>query len=148
MPESTTPTDPVELFRYGLRLYLDDDIDGWVELCDDDVVFEFPFAPPGMPRRLEGKEAAAEHLRLGIGSTKLHELPKATIHRTAERDTVIAEVHNVGEIKATGAPFDMRYIAVAKVRDGRFTLWRDYFSPLDIADLVDDQTAADWGRGG
>jgi uncharacterized protein len=143
IPAATTPTDPVELFQHVLRLFLEGNTEAHVELLAEDVVFEFPFAPQGMPRRLEGKAAAAGHLRHNLGAIKLDRLPEATIYRTTEPDTVIAEAHNVGHVKATGARFDMSFIAVMKVRDGRITLYRDYWSPLDLGGLVGAEPPGD-----
>ena len=91
---------------------------------------------PRRARRLEGKAAAAEHLRTGLGAIQLDRLPEATIYRTTEPDTVIAEVHNFGHVKETGARFDISYIAVTKVRDGRIALFRDYWSPLELSGLA------------
>jgi uncharacterized protein len=39
------------------------DIGALIDLCADDVVFEFPFAPPGRPTRVEGKPALGEYLK-------------------------------------------------------------------------------------
>jgi uncharacterized protein len=130
-----TATDPVEMFRHVLRLFYEGNTEEHAALMADDVVFEFPFAPEGMPRRLEGREAAAAHLKK-LAAVQLDRIPEATFHRTTEPDTVIAEARNVGRVKATGARFEMSFIAVMKVRDGRITLYRDYWNPLDLGGLT------------
>lgn len=38
---------PASVYRRGLRLLLDKDIAAWIDLWDDEGVFEFPFAPEG-----------------------------------------------------------------------------------------------------
>ncbi|XUY28854.1 hypothetical protein RMR21_017330 [Agrobacterium sp. rho-8.1] len=43
---------PTKLLRRSLATFLDKDMKGWSELCDENVVAEFPFAPEGSPRRL------------------------------------------------------------------------------------------------
>jgi uncharacterized protein len=53
----------VELVRRSLDTFLAKDMKGWSELCAGNVVAEFPFAPEGSPRRLEGREALYEYLR-------------------------------------------------------------------------------------
>jgi ketosteroid isomerase-like protein len=50
------------VYRHGLRLLLDKNIPAWVDLWDDDGVCEFPFAPEGWPRRLEGKAAVGDYM--------------------------------------------------------------------------------------
>ena len=36
-----------DVFRHSAELLQAGDLDGWLGLCDDNVVFELPFAPPG-----------------------------------------------------------------------------------------------------
>ncbi|WP_282087064.1 nuclear transport factor 2 family protein [Streptomyces tendae] len=127
-----TPIPPSDLFRHGLRLLLDKDIDAWVGLWADDGVMEFPFAPEGRPRRLEGREAVAAYMRHYPDHIDLHDFPEPRIHRTTDARTVVVEMRGVGRLVRTGAPFDMTYIAVVTVEDGRFTSYRDYWNPLAL----------------
>ncbi|MFF3013149.1 nuclear transport factor 2 family protein [Streptomyces sp. NPDC057939] len=129
MPETTSPTD---LYRHGLRLLLDKDIASWVALWAEHGVMEFPFAPPGWPERLEGRGAIAAYMRDHPDHIDLHDIPDLRIHRTAEPTTIVVEMRGVGRVVATGAPFDMTYIAVVTVEDGRFTSYRDYWNPLAV----------------
>lgn len=127
-----TNTAPAELFRHGLRLLLDKDIPAWVDLWDDDGVFEFPFAPDGWPTRLEGKAAIADYMRDYPDHIDLHDFPQVEIHRTAAARTIVVEMRGVGRLVATDSPFEMTYIAVVTVHDGRFTRYRDYWNPLAV----------------
>ncbi|WP_369390628.1 nuclear transport factor 2 family protein [Streptomyces sp. CG1] len=133
MPTPTpTCTAPEDLYRHSLRLLLDKDIAGWVGLWAEDGVMEFPFAPPGWPGRLQGREAIAAYMRAYPDHIDLHEFPGLRIHRTAAPETIVVEMRGVGRLVETGAPFDMTYIAVVSVRDGRFTSYRDYWNPLAV----------------
>ncbi|MFD9686344.1 nuclear transport factor 2 family protein [Kitasatospora sp. NPDC059146] len=125
-------TPPAELYRHGLRLLLDKDIPAWVGLWAEDGVMEFPFAPPGLPRRLEGREAVAAYMRDYPDHIDLHDFPELRIHRTTDAATIVVEMRGVGRVVRTGDPFDMSYIAVVTVRDGRFTAYRDYWNPLAV----------------
>ncbi|MFI0572647.1 nuclear transport factor 2 family protein [Streptomyces tendae] len=127
-----TPMPPSDLFRHGLRLLLDKDIDGWVGLWADDGVMEFPFAPEGRPRRLEGRAAVAAYMRHYPDHIDLHDFPELRVHQTTDARTVVVEMRGVGRLVRTGAPFDMTYIAVVTVEDGRFTSYRDYWNPLAL----------------
>ncbi len=127
-----TPISPSDLFRHGLRLLLDKDIDAWVGLWADDGLMEFPFAPDGRPRRLEGREAVAAYMRPYPDHIDLHAFPELRIHETTDARTVVVEMRGVGRLVRTGAPFDMTYIAVVTVEDGRFTSYRDYWNPLAL----------------
>ncbi|MFF9911014.1 nuclear transport factor 2 family protein [Streptomyces sp. NPDC013457] len=130
----TTPMTPEELYRHGLRLLLDKNIAGWVDLWHEGGVMEFPFAPPGRPTRLEGREAVAEYMRHYPDHIDLHDFPDVTVHRTAAAETIVVEMRGVGRLVETGAPFDMTYIAVVTVRDGLITSYRDYWNPLAVAE--------------
>ncbi|MFE6037364.1 nuclear transport factor 2 family protein [Streptomyces sp. NPDC056452] len=123
---------PERLYRHSLRLLLDKDIDGWVALCDDDVVFEFPYAPDGFPPRLEGKAAVAAYMRDYPDSIDLREIPQLEIHLLRDPDTLVAEWRGVGRMVASGAPYEMPYVAVVTVKGGRITHYRDYWNPLAI----------------
>ncbi|MFD7449633.1 nuclear transport factor 2 family protein [Kitasatospora sp. NPDC059827] len=125
-------TPPAELYRHSLRLLLDKDIPAWVGLWAEDGVMEFPFAPPGLPRRLEGREAVAAYMRDYPDHIDLHDFPELRIHRTTDAETIVVEMRGVGRVVRTGDPFDMSYIAVVTVRDGRFTAYRDYWNPLAL----------------
>nr|WP_231336201.1 nuclear transport factor 2 family protein [Actinomadura graeca] len=123
---------PSELFRHGLRLLLEKDIPGWVALWDEDGVFEFPFAPDGWPARLEGKAAVADYMRRYPDHIDLREFPDVRIHQTTVPETIVVEMRGTGRLVETGAPFDMTYIAVVTVKDGRITFYRDYWNPLAV----------------
>ncbi|MEU7425282.1 nuclear transport factor 2 family protein [Streptomyces sp. NPDC040750] len=127
-----TPSSPADLFRHGLRLLLDQDIAAWVALWSDDGVMEFPFAPPGMPTRLEGREAVAAYMRHYPDHIELRDFPELRIHETTDARTIVVEMRGIGRLVKTGGPFDMTYIAVVTVRDGRFTSYRDYWNPLAV----------------
>jgi ketosteroid isomerase-like protein len=128
----SAPTSPTELYRHSLRLLLDKDIPAWVALWADDGVMEFPFAPEGWPRRLEGKEAVAAYMRDYPDHIDLHDFPDLRIHQTTDPETIVVEMRGVGRLVATDAPFDMTYIAVVTVREGHFTAYRDYWNPLAV----------------
>ncbi|KIF05811.1 phenazine biosynthesis protein PhzA/PhzB [Streptomyces sp. RSD-27] len=133
------PTAPAELYRHGLRLLLAKDIPGWVALWAEDGVMEFPFAPPGRPRRLEGREAVAAYMRPYPDHIDLHDFPEADlrIHETADPRTIVAEMRATGRLVRSGRPYDMTYIAVVTVDDGRITAYRDYWNPLTVLELLD-----------
>ncbi|WP_328376908.1 nuclear transport factor 2 family protein [Streptomyces sp. NBC_00440] len=135
MTTDTTPAPapaPADLYRHGLRLLLDKDIDGWVGLWDENGIFEFPFAPDGWPKRLEGKAAVADYMRGYPDHIDLHDFPSVEIHRTTVPQTIVVEMRGVGRLVQTGSPFDMTYIAVVTVADGLITHYRDYWNPLTV----------------
>ncbi len=128
----TTNTAPADLYRHGLKLLLDKDIAAWIDLWDDNGVFEFPFAPDGWPKRLEGKAAIADYMSGYPDHIDLHDFPYVEIHQTTAAQTIVVEMRAVGRLVETGNPYDMTYIAVVTVEDGRITRYRDYWNPLVV----------------
>ncbi|MCU7827087.1 nuclear transport factor 2 family protein [Kitasatospora sp. DSM 101779] len=129
----TIPVTPAELYRHGLQVLLDKDIPAWVELWDKDGVLEFPFAPEGWPRRLEGKAAVGDYMRHYPDHVDLHDFPDVTIHQTTAPETIVVEMRGVGRLVKTDAPFEMTYIAVVTVEDGLITHYRDYWNPIAVS---------------
>lgn len=115
--------------------------DQMTDLFTHDVTFEFPYAPEGLPRRLDGIDALADHLaRLG----PMLELYSFTLHAVyPTHDTVIFEFSCDGAGIATGLPYDQDYISVVTLREGRISHYRDYWNPLvALAALGGAQAAA------
>ncbi|MEV5240116.1 nuclear transport factor 2 family protein [Streptomyces cinnamoneus] len=138
----STSTTPEDLFRHGLQLLLDKDIPAWVDLWDENGIFEFPFAPEGRPERLEGKAAVAAYMRGYPDHIDLHDFPYVEIHRTTAPETIVVEMRGVGRLVGTESPFDMSYIAVVTVKNGLITRYRDYWNPLAVQNPAADFTGS------
>lgn len=104
-----------------------------IDLCADDVVFEFPFAPPGRPARVEGRDALAGYLAEVSGRRRIEGVRHLEIHETARPDVAIVEMTLTGTETAGGAPYEQSYVDVLTVRDGRIVHCRDYWNPLRSA---------------
>ncbi|MFI7238739.1 nuclear transport factor 2 family protein [Streptomyces cyaneofuscatus] len=126
----TAHTAPEDLYRQGLRMLLDKDVPGRVGLWDEAGVFEFPFAPDGWPRRLEGRGAVAAYMRDPSDLIGLHDLPYVEIHRADAPGTIGVEMRGVGRVVETGGPFGMACIAVVTFEGGLIVRYRDYGNPL------------------
>lgn len=138
----SAPTSPADVYRHSLRLLLDKDIPAWVGLWAEDGLMEFPFAPDGWPRRLEGKEAIAAYMRPYPDHIDLHDFPDLRIHQTTDPETIVVEMRGVGRLVQTDSPFDMTYIAVVTVQDGLITSYRDYWNPLAVLEPGTDFTGS------
>ncbi|MCF3120889.1 nuclear transport factor 2 family protein [Streptomyces arenae] len=129
-------TAPEGVFRRGLRLLLDKDFEGWVGLWAEDGVFEFPFAPPGAPRRLDGRSAVRAYMTAYPDHIDLAAIPHVEIHRTTDPEVVIVEMRSEGRSVSTGRDFEMEYVAVVTVKDGLITHYRDYWNPLTALEIA------------
>jgi ketosteroid isomerase-like protein len=126
----------LEVQERHLALMLDKDMTGWVDLWADDGIFEFPFAPPGFPTRLEGKEAIREYIKDYPKHIDLAAFHDVQVHPTLDPDVLVVEMRAEGRIVATGKPYDMSYIAVITVRDGKLAGYRDYWNPLKALEAL------------
>ncbi|MCK8681105.1 nuclear transport factor 2 family protein [Streptomyces lichenis] len=131
-PHPDPSTAPGELYRHALDLLLAKDIDGWVGLWDEHGVMEFPFAPEGWPRRLEGRAAVAGYMRGYPDHIDLRAIPYLEITPTADPRTIVADLRATGRLGATGEPYEMSYIALVTVVGGLITRYRDYWNPLAV----------------
>ena len=125
--QSTTHAD---IFQVSLRAMQSGDVGTYIALCTDDVVFEFPFAPPGRPVRVEGKEALGRYLAAIPSRIEAQVLSNLEVHQTVNPDVAIVEMTITGKVKGTGEPYEMSYVVVLTVREGRIARYRDYWNPL------------------
>jgi uncharacterized protein len=109
------------------------DMAGFAALWAPDGTLEFPFAPPGYPARLDGRDAVRDYLAGYPDLVDVREIASRTRHATTDPDTVVVEFEAAGFSVATGAPYRLRYIAVITVTDAGIASYRDYWSPLDAA---------------
>jgi ketosteroid isomerase-like protein len=125
------------VFEQAKRLSLAKDLEGFADLFAPDGVHELPFAPPGIPRRLEGQETLRGYFAAITGTPLKHaSFENMTVYETADPGVIIAEYDAHGTVTSTGRPYQLRYVQVVKVRDGQITLWRDYWDPLASAELL------------
>lgn len=118
-----------ELLRKSLDTFLTKDMKGWTDLCADDVVAEFPFAPAGSLARIEGKSALYDYLRGYPDAIDVTSLPTLTVHATDDPAVAIAEWSASGTVVSNGNPYEMRYATFVTVRDGLIVHYREYWNP-------------------
>jgi ketosteroid isomerase-like protein len=133
----TMPSGPREVLERAQRLFLKKDLNGFADMFAEDGIHELPFAPPGVPAFLRGRENIRGYLT-AITSTPIEfsEFRNMTIHDAADPEVLIAEYEAVGVIVSSGAPYHARYIQVLRARNGEVLLWRDYWNPLSGAQAL------------
>jgi uncharacterized protein len=118
---------PREVFeRLHERVRDDYDMDGQADLYAPGGVLELPFAPPGVPRRIRGREEIRAFLR--VAGRRIVRYDSVVVHETADPEVIVAEFELHGEVSATGAAYRMPFIQVLRIRDGRIVSMRDYFA--------------------
>lgn len=128
-------TDRAQDFPAMLRQALGDclaaDQTGFVDMLAEDVVMEFPFTPPGLPHRLEGRDAVAGHL---VKLARLITFDRIGPAKVLARDgeTIVLAFEAAGSGVETRAPYDQRYLSLITTGGGRIVHYRDYWNPLVV----------------
>lgn len=146
------PASPREVVERVHRAAMDCDLSGQADLYAPDGVLEWPFAPPGVPRRIEGREQIRRVLepleeRIRQAGTRVTDLHTVAVYEAVDPEVVIVELEVHGEVVGTGATYQLPYIQVFRVRDGQIVSFRDYFTAGTAAALraafAPDSTPAD-----
>lgn len=120
----------------------------FISLFTDDVVFEFPYAPEGAPRRLDGQQALADHLARIGPALEFGELTLHAVHPAG--DTVTIEFACNGRGLETGAAYKQSYVSVVTLQNKKIAHYRDYWNPLIVLSALGgpEQLARVFGRKG
>jgi uncharacterized protein len=127
---------PREVLARMHELTLTDD-KAVVDLYAEDGAHELPFAPPGAPRRIEGREAlrALMNAQSGRSPVTYEGFENLTVWETTDPEVIIAE-YEIAGTGADGAGFRIPQLLVLRVRDGRIALTRSYLNPAQLAALM------------
>ena len=118
-----------ELLKRSLATFLAKDMKGWSDLCDENVVVEFPFAPDGSPRRVEGRRAIYEYLRGYPDLIDIQSIASSRVYSTDDPNVAIADWSVSGPVIGNGNPYNMSYATFVTVRDGLIVHYREYWNP-------------------
>jgi ketosteroid isomerase-like protein len=110
----------------------------FADLFAPDGVMEYPFAIPGFPSTLDGREAIREFFKAREGIRETLEMAEVTavVHETDDPEVVITEIEHHGMSHITNAPYQVRALGIIRVRDGEIVHYRDYMNPLALAELT------------
>ncbi|MDR7156822.1 ketosteroid isomerase-like protein [Sphingobium xenophagum] len=116
------------------------DTDQFLQNLNDDIVLEFPYARlVNLPVRIEGIETVREYIRnvngvlKGLTFTNIAVLPlKEEGGFILEYEGSAPEVHK----------YDQTYIAVMRFRDGKLSLFKEYYDSTEVARVTKLAAAA------
>jgi len=113
-----------------LRLTAAGHTEEWVRLFAPDGVLAFPYAPPGVPRRVTGHDALLAHMA-NFPETFDVEFVDLAFHETVDPSLAVAEFRSKGTTLPTGKPYEQECISVVHTNDdGLITHYLDYWNPL------------------
>lgn len=134
MSEKRSVAGAAQVFEQALSGFRASNPQPWIELLAEDAVLELPFAPPGRPGRLRGKDNIIKYFQSSPANIDFKSFTDVQIHRTADPDCVVVELTGSGTVKTTNDPYEMRYVIVLQTKEGLIHLQRDYFNPLTAID--------------
>ncbi|MEV8631648.1 nuclear transport factor 2 family protein [Streptosporangium sp. NPDC051023] len=151
MSGSTDVPGPRELFERMRRHWLGvaDVTEAEGDLLTEDVVLEMPFAAPGGPRRIEGREEVLAFTtpRRAALPARLDEIRELVVHETADPEVIVVEYEITGTSTATGHRAALPFIGVLRARGGRVAHWREYQNVAGIAEALWGPSALSSGTG-
>ncbi|SLN73586.1 nuclear transport factor 2 family protein [Ruegeria meonggei] len=132
-------TNTIPSFGAMLRGALGDAIiadagENFLDMCDEDIVFEFPFKPEGSVRELRGRAAMEAYLPKVGALITFESMSPAITHPSKDGETFVLEFSCKG--KGEAGRYDQNYISVVQVRNGRIVQYRDYWNPLVLLNAV------------
>lgn len=126
-----SPSPREVLARYH-RAMVDRSADDLADLYAADGVHVFPFAVPGFPARLDGREEVRALYRAtwGTSPVRLAEIHDVVVHDSADPEVVTGEWEGTGTVGPDGRPFRATGLLTLRVRDGEIVETRDYMDAL------------------
>ncbi|RYG80525.1 nuclear transport factor 2 family protein [bacterium] len=115
----------------------------FLAMLADDAVMEFPYAPAGLPHRLEGRAAIGNYLAALSALLAFDRIAQPIVHRTSDRDVTILEFAGFGRGIPNGEPYEQRYISVIRTLNGRIVQYRDYWDPLAVLTAIKGRSATE-----
>lgn len=108
------------------------------DLFAADGVLRYPFAPPGMPRELEGRDTIREYHGAASDRRSLLEIEGVDmiVRDTDDPEVVVVEIEHHGHSHGTGGPYRFRALGIVRVRDGEIVEYDDYMDPIAMAALL------------
>jgi len=110
----------------------------FADLFAADGVLAYPFAMPGQPPELRGREAIRDYFA-GMEAARglfVFEGVDAVVRETDDPEVVVTEITHYGQSKITGGPYRHAALGVIRVRDGEIVRYDDYMDPIAIARLT------------
>jgi ketosteroid isomerase-like protein len=112
----------------------------FADLFAEDGLLEYPFAMPGQPRQVRGREEIRAYFSqmAAAGARQLFAMDgvEARVRDTDDPEVVVAEIEHYGTSLVTGEAYRFRALAVIRVRGGEIVSYEDYMDPIAAARLL------------
>lgn len=123
-----------QVLQSYMVLYSQQRWDEWIDLWADDGVLEFPFAPAGRLSRYAGKPDILAYMKATaarmVGRIKVEGMEYFRTYPMLAPETICLEMGVKGRVVETGAPYNQKYISIVETKDGKISLFREYWNPV------------------
>lgn len=100
----------------------------WSEMFQEQGVMEFPYAPPGFPKLLEGKSTIGAYMRSYPDHVSMKRFDRKGVHHAD--GVMVVEFSGEGHVMPSGNPIKMQYVGVISHSGGKIDHYRDYWDAL------------------
>lgn len=108
----------------------------FLAMCDDNIVFKFPFTPKGSVTQVTGKPALTKYLSTVSKLIEFESFSDSIVHPSADGKTFIIEFSCKGLGIDTGLRYDQNYVAIIRLHNRKIVEYRDYWNPLILLEAV------------
>jgi uncharacterized protein len=129
---STNDTTFIGLATALLSNLRDRDLRKVEQLLDEEVVMELPYAPSGVPARLEGRAAVMASLGYIETHFKYFRVLPHALYECKARETAIVEATSIGQPLDAAPVYQNRYVFVFTFHRGRVVRWKEFFNPYPV----------------
>jgi ketosteroid isomerase-like protein len=131
------PDSPREVAEQVRRMVAGEGV-VFADLFAADGVLEYPFAAPGQPPQLRGRETIRAYFEAASSTRQMLDMDgvDATVRQTDDPEVVVTEIEHHGRSLVTGEPYRFRALGIIRVRDGEIVSYQDYMDPIALARLV------------
>ena len=110
------------------------------DVLAENIVFEMPFALPGLPDRVEGKATVVQFLERFLGKQRGFftgwDLHNIRIYPGRDPDLLFAELVGQGVVAQSGYQYRQKYIILFRLSDGHISHWREYLNPIPLREAI------------
>lgn len=110
----------------------------FADLFAAEGVLAYPYALPGQPPELRGRETIRDYFA-GMESARdlfVMEGIEALVRETDDPEVVVTEITHHGRSRVTGAPYRLTALGVIRVRNGEIVRYDDYMDPIAVARML------------
>ena len=124
-------TDLAKRMREWLDVVALGPAEAWPDRAAEDVVIRLPFAPPGVPNEIHGRDEAIAHMAPVWAGKRSFDWRDVTIRATEEPGLLVTTARSE-VVLLSGQPYANSYVILTRFRDGKVVEHVEYFNPLPV----------------